>query len=115
VLFGEKFILGNRDLGLLALGSGAFILALTLAQGMIALRAYPGTVLAWVLGLGAVVGVTALGDDLFLRAELGFVAGALVASAVMAVLLIARLRKGIPTDATVQDLVGVVGHEPLEI
>ena len=34
LLFGkDKFILGNRDLGLLALGSGAFILALTLAQG----------------------------------------------------------------------------------
>ena len=37
VLFGSKFQLGNLDLALLAAGSGLFILALTLAQALIAL------------------------------------------------------------------------------
>ena len=36
VLFGTRFTLDNRDLGLLAVGSGAFIFALTLAQALIA-------------------------------------------------------------------------------
>ena len=39
ILFGAKFELGNLDLALLAAGSGLFILALTLSQGLIALDA----------------------------------------------------------------------------
>ena len=42
ILFGEKFNLGNVDLGLLAAGSALFILALTLAQGLIALLGHGG-------------------------------------------------------------------------
>ena len=38
ILFGSKFTLSNTDVGLLAIGSGAFIFALTLAQALIALR-----------------------------------------------------------------------------
>ena len=114
ILFGDKFVLSNRDLGLLALGSGMFILALTLAQGMIALRAYRGTVAAWALGLLTMLGVTASLNDLFLRSEMGFVTGSAVAAGVMGVLLVARMRKGLP-EATVDDLVEVIEHETLEI
>jgi O-antigen/teichoic acid export membrane protein len=114
ILFGDKFELGNRDLGLLAAGSGGFILALTLAQGLIALRGYAQAMTAWLTGIAGFVVVTALGDDLFLRVELGFVAGCAVAAAMMATFLIARLRREIPADA-VEELVGTIGHEPLEI
>jgi hypothetical protein len=115
LLFGEdKFILGHRDLALLAAGSGGFILALTLAQGLIALRGYAGAAGAWFCGIAAFAVATALGDDLFLRVELGFVAGAATASAIMAVLLAARMRSGVPREA-VGELVTNIGHEPLEI
>jgi O-antigen/teichoic acid export membrane protein len=110
----EKFILGHRDLGLLAAGSGAFILALTLAQGLIALRGYALAAVSWLVGLIGFVAVTAVGNDLFLRVELGFVAGSLLAAAVMGVQLLRRMHAGIPSHA-VDELVQTIGHEPLEI
>jgi O-antigen/teichoic acid export membrane protein len=113
LLFGTKFILGSRDLGLLAVGSAAFILALTLAQGLIALRSYRGAALSWVAGIVVFVVVTALGRDLLLRVELGFALGSLAAAAVMGAFLVNGLRSGVPSD--VDQLVEVIEHEPLEI
>jgi O-antigen/teichoic acid export membrane protein len=113
VLFGEKFILSNRDLGLLAVGSAAFILALTLAQGLIALRGYRSAAISWVVGILTFGGVTALGNDLFLRVELGFALGSLAAAASMAIFLLAHLRSGVVSD--MGQLVEVLEHEPLEI
>lgn len=113
LLFGEdKFILGSRDLALLAAGSGGFILSLTLAQGLIALKGYVKAAIAWTAGIVGFVAVTAMGNDLFLRVENGFVAGSAIAAATMAVFLLRRMRVA---QATVGDLVDVVGHEPLEI
>jgi O-antigen/teichoic acid export membrane protein len=112
VLFGQKFILGHRDLGLLAVGSAAFILALTVAQGLIALRGYQAAAFAWVAGIVGFVGVTAVGKDLFLRVELGFAAGSLCAAAVMAIAITAKLRGGL---GDVADLVAVIEHETLEV
>jgi O-antigen/teichoic acid export membrane protein len=114
LLFGaERFTLDTRDLGLLALGCGTFIVALTLAQGLIALEGYGRAAVSWVMGIVVFVGVTALGNDLFLRVETGFVAGSLAAAVTMALLLVDRLRLGTPSS--VEPLVRVIGHEPLEI
>jgi O-antigen/teichoic acid export membrane protein len=115
LLFGKnKFILGHRDLALLAAGSGLFILAMTLAQGLIALRGYAIAAISWCAGIVAFVVVCAPGHDLFLRVELGFVAGSGVAAAVMGVALIFRTRAGVPSDAA-EELVENIPHEPLEI
>jgi O-antigen/teichoic acid export membrane protein len=116
LLFGQdKFILDNRDLALLAAASGAFILALTLAQGLIALRSYGAAMFAWLAGIVGLVVVTAFStDDLFLRVELGSLAGSVIAAAVMGLALLLRMRKHIPADA-LEDLVDNIGHEPLEI
>ena len=113
VLFGDKFILGHRDLALLAAGSGAFILALTLAQALIALMGHARVTGAFALGIVGFAIVTALGDDLFLRVELGYLAGSLIAAAAMAALLLQRMRSGVP-DSFVP-LANVIEHEPLEI
>ena len=115
LLFGkDKFILGHRDLGFLALGSGLFILALTLAQGLIALRSYVVAAVAWFVGVVAFVIVCAPGYDLFLRVELGFVGGAAVAALVMGIALLLRMRGGVPSDG-LEELVENIPHEPLEI
>ena len=50
ILFGDKFTLGARDLALLAAGSGLFILALTLAQALIAVMGHARATWAWVAG-----------------------------------------------------------------
>jgi hypothetical protein len=103
----------RRDLGLLAVGSAAFILALTLAQGLIALRGYRAAAMSWVVGIVVFVVATALGHDLLLRVELGFAFGSLAAAAAMGALLVARMRTGVLSD--VDQLFEVIGHEPLEI
>ncbi len=114
ILFGDKFTLTNRDVGLLAVGSGAFIFTLTLAQALIALRSYAAAALSWLAGgVGCVVG-TLVADDLFLRSELSFALGALCAAAVMCGCLVVRLQSDVPMDA-VERLVVDIEHEPLEI
>ncbi|HET9728251.1 MAG TPA: hypothetical protein VFR41_02470 [Acidimicrobiia bacterium] len=111
-LFGDKWILQSHDMAMLTIGAALFIVALTLAQGLIALRAYAQAAIAWVVGIvGFGVGV-ALSDELFFRNELGFVVGAGAASLLMAVFLLQRMRAG---GGTIEDLVEVIEHEPLEI
>ena len=115
ILFGAKFELGNIDVALLAAGSGLFILALTLSQGLIALNAQSRVMAAWFVGLVAFIGVTAVvSNDLFLRVELGSIAGAGAAAAAMGLLFYRRLRKGIG-DASLASLVEQIEHEPIEI
>ncbi len=111
-LFAAKWDLGHRDMFLLTLAATAFILALTLAQGLIALKAYRENATAWIVGIVVFVATVALGHDLILRNELGFLAGGAAAAAVMALLLLPRMRRG---GATLGDLVQVVEHETLEI
>jgi O-antigen/teichoic acid export membrane protein len=114
LLFGKKFELGNRDVGLLAIGSGAFIFTLTLAQALIALRSYAAAALSWLAGgVGCVIGAV-VAHDLFLRSELSFALGGLSAAAAMLGCLIVRLRSDVPMDA-IERLVVDIEHEPLEI
>ena len=111
-LFASKWDLGHRDMFLLTLAATAFILALTMAQGLIALKGYKENAFAWIAGIVTFVVVVSLGTDLILRNELAFLAGGMVAALAMAGLLFPRMRRG---DATLEDLVQVVEHEPLEI
>jgi O-antigen/teichoic acid export membrane protein len=111
-LFASKWDLGNRDMFLLTLAATFFILALTMAQGLIALKGYKETAFAWIAGIVAFVVVVSLGSDLILRNELAFLSGGVVAALSMALLLFPRMRRG---GATLEDLVQVVEHETLEI
>ena len=115
ILFGDKFTLDNGDLALLAAGSGLFVLALTLAQALIALMGHHRATYAWIAGNVVFVAVTALAShDLFLRVELGFLAGCAAAAAAMAGLLRLQMAAGIPAD-TLTHFVEQIESEPLEI
>jgi hypothetical protein len=114
-LFPSKWTLGYRDMFLLTLGATMFIIALTLAQGLIALKSYKQNAIAWILGIVSFMIPVALitgESNLLLRNELGFVAGGFVAAFFMAIFLTLRMRRG---GGTLEDLVEVVEHEPLEI
>jgi O-antigen/teichoic acid export membrane protein len=114
ILFGDKFHLDNVDLALLAAGSGLFILALTLAQALIALLGHARALIAWCVGLAVCVVVTiGSSSDLFLRVELGFLFGCGAAAVCMAFLLLGRLRAESPESLGL--LVEAIEHEPLEI
>jgi O-antigen/teichoic acid export membrane protein len=112
ILFPSKWVLKSGDMFLLTFGATAFIVALTLAQGLIALKAYSNAAVAWIIGIAAYVITVALGNDLFLRNELGFVAGGVAAATMMSIFLFSRMRRG---GATLEELVEVIEHEPLEI
>jgi len=114
LLFGEKFTLSNQEVGILALGSGAFILALTLAQALIALRSYAAATWSWVVGaIGAVAGAFTA-HELILRSSLSYAIGCSCAAVVMWICLAVRLRGGIPVG-TMERLTMDLEHEPLEI
>jgi len=115
ILFGSKFHLGSIDLGLLFAGSAAFILALTLAQALIALEGHGRALVAWVIGLAITLGVIAAtaGSYFLKRAEYGFLAGCLASALVMGMLLLGRVRTATPES--LERLVEAIEHEPLEI
>ena len=115
LLFGTKFTLDNRDVGLLAVGSGAFIFALTLAQALIALRSYAASALSWLAGVvGCVVGAVVRARPVpALRAQLRR-RRARSRRSRCSVCLVVRLRSGVPMDS-MERLATDIEHEPLEI
>jgi O-antigen/teichoic acid export membrane protein len=92
-LFGEKFTLSAVGLAALTAGCCLVVIALTLAQALIALQRYAMTAAAWVLGvITFVVLMVFLEIDVFSRAEVGFVAGGLVAAIWMSIVMRSSLR-----------------------
>jgi O-antigen/teichoic acid export membrane protein len=116
-LFFGKSINGG-ELALLAAGSGAFILALTLAQALIALMGHAKATVSWLVGIVAgalaLVAMSIADVDLFLRVELSFLFACLACAAVMAVLLRRQIRAGVPAES-VERLFEGIEHEPVEI
>jgi O-antigen/teichoic acid export membrane protein len=115
ILFGAKFNLGNADVALLALGSGLFILALMLSQGLISLGGHRDAMIAWFVGIVAFVAMlAAVTHPLFLRVELGSIAGAGVAAAAMALFFVRRLSRGVEAGS-LASLVEQIEYGTLEI
>jgi O-antigen/teichoic acid export membrane protein len=115
VLF-PPFDIGSVDLGLLAAGSGMFIIALTVAQALLALKGHRAAALAWFLGVIGFVVVTAAVapvTELEMQVELGFLAGATISTVVMGGALYSRMKQGVPESADA--LIEQIEHEPLEI
>ncbi|HEY2812076.1 MAG TPA: hypothetical protein VGJ03_01300 [Acidimicrobiales bacterium] len=84
LLYGADFNLGHRTVGLLAAGSVLFMLAQAMAQAVIALGGHTKMAVCWFVSVVVFVIVTALGNDLYLRVELGLLAGCAVACIGMA-------------------------------
>jgi O-antigen/teichoic acid export membrane protein len=115
LLFGAKFNLGRSDVALLATGSGLFILSLTMSQALIALSGHAFTMYAWLAGLVTFILTTALSThELFLRVELGSIAGALGSLIVMTLFFMRRLRQGVAAG-DLASLIDQLVSEPLEI
>src|SRR5262249_47282194 len=93
-MFGAEFNLGHRTLGLLAASSAIFMVAMAMAQAVIALGGHGRVALCWLAGVVTFLGVTAIGNELFLRVELGLVAACAVAAVGMALSLRRLLRAG---------------------
>jgi O-antigen/teichoic acid export membrane protein len=86
--------LSRRTLTLLAISSALYMVAVAMAQALIALHGHAKVAIGWLVGMTAFVVVTAVaGDDLLLRVEAGLVAGSLFAVAAFGVMLHAELRR----------------------
>jgi O-antigen/teichoic acid export membrane protein len=88
--------LGRADLVLLAAGSGAYMLALAVAQALIALHGQNQVAISWLGSIVAfVVGIIVFAPlSLYTRIELAMVAGAGVALVAMTACVILRVRSG---------------------
>lgn len=105
--------LDRRTLTLLALASGMYMLALAVSQGVIALQGHKFVAVGWLSAMIGFLAVTAfVSDDLFLRVELGLVAGSTVALAVFSYAFRARMNAGAIPDA--ESMIDGVPDLPLE-
>ena len=87
-----KVHLGHIDVGLLAASTGFFIVAMSLAQALIALEGQGRAALGWLAGLVVFIVTTALGNDSLLRLELASVISSFAAAAALGAFLFSRLR-----------------------
>jgi O-antigen/teichoic acid export membrane protein len=91
--------LSRRTLTLLALSSSLYMIALALAQAVIALRGHAKVALGWFVGLASFIGVCAIpNDDLLMRVEVALVVGSVSALIVFAVVLRGLMRRGVQPD-----------------
>ncbi len=93
--FGEEFRLGNADMAYLAAASATFMLAMALAQALIAISGYRRAAAGWVFGMGVLFLAIAVPGDLLFRTERAFLAGAVAAMVAMAILLAEPVRRGV--------------------
>ena len=112
LIFHSKWTLSNSELALLAAGAAAYIVAFTLAQGLIALKAYSKLTLGWFVGGVGFLVVMPFGEDVFTRAQLAFLVSSMLAALTITVLLFREMKSH---SATMDDLVAVISHEPLEL
>ena len=112
----EKFYdaeLSRKTMAMLALGSAIYMVALAIAQAVIALRGHALVALGWGIGAVTFVVVTWLSsDELFRRVELGLVASSMTALCAFALALRSRLRSGdLPSGQSVME---AINNMPLE-
>ncbi len=117
IIFGTDTTLGARDLGLLSAASILIMAAISLDQALIALHRHHVMAVGWFTTLVVFVGVIALGDDLFLRVEMGLFVGSLWACAWMGFWL-QRTRASYHPPATAEvhevDLAEALAEVPME-
>jgi O-antigen/teichoic acid export membrane protein len=111
VAFGSD--LGRRTITLLALSSALYMVAVGIAQALIALHGHARVAVGWLIGFVVFVVVTAIaGTELLLRVEIGLVAGSLAALIFMATALLIALHEGETPD--LDSLVEALHEMPLE-
>lgn len=103
----------RRTLTMLALSSALYMVAVAIAQAVIALRGHARAAIGWALGFSTFVVVAWLSSsDLYLRVELALVASSLVALASFTMALRILLRRGATPDA--ESMLVALSERPLD-
>jgi O-antigen/teichoic acid export membrane protein len=87
LFFGPKFHLGTRILTELAFANSVYMMTVVLGQALIALRRYVAVAAGWASGVVAFFACLGLHGSILDRAAHGFVAGTVVATVVLALLV----------------------------
>ena len=87
LLFGSGFDLGRTELGLLALGSALYMVAVVVSQAHIALERHASGAVGWAAGVAVLGSATLLGTGVVGRVVWAFVLGAAAALVVLVALL----------------------------
>jgi O-antigen/teichoic acid export membrane protein len=90
-LFDAPTLLGRGDFAALAVGTLAYLWALVLGQGALALGRHRDQALAWVAGIVVLAGLTLAPGAVAHRVELGYAGGALTVAVVLATVLLRRV------------------------
>ena len=92
---------------MLALGSALYMVALALAQAVIALKGHALVAVGWIIGVIAFLLATWLSsDDLFTRVEIGLVVSSFAAMVTFAICLRYKLASGaVPDDGSVLEAI----------
>lgn len=92
--------LSGSTMAILACGSGLYMVALALAQGVIALKGHSLVAAGWATAMAALaLGVWLGSDDVFRRVEIGLITSSVAAVVFFAFALRQRLRSGVEPDA----------------
>ena len=99
--------LTGRTLAMLALGSACYMVALALAQAVIALKGHALVALGWAVGVVAFLLATWLSsDDVFRRVEIGLLVSSVAAMAAFALALRYKLASGaVPDDGSIYEAI----------
>jgi O-antigen/teichoic acid export membrane protein len=107
-LFGPGFDLSRADLTYLAGASAVYMLALALAQALIAVSGHARVAVGWLVGVIGFALFVNFGSGLLLRVEQGFLGGAVAAAVAMALLMLGRLPKpGAPSEPLAEAAGGI--------
>ena len=99
--------LSGRTLAMLALGSACYMVALSLAQAVIALRGHAFVAIGWIIGVAAFfLGTWLFSDDLFRRVEFGLLLSSVASMVTFALVLRVRLAEGVvPDEGSMMDAI----------
>jgi O-antigen/teichoic acid export membrane protein len=105
--------LSGGTLAMLALGSACYMVAISLAQAVIALKGHAYVAMGWGVGVVTFLLATWLSsNDLFLRVEIGLLVSSAAAMLTFAVVLRQRLNAGVEPDAA--SMMDAITDMPLE-
>lgn len=85
LIFGSTEVLTNFDFAILAASASVFIVAAALSQALVALSDHARMAVGALVSLVVMIGVIALGNDLYLRVEMGLLASTTVMAVWMGV------------------------------
>jgi hypothetical protein len=88
------------------------MLAMAIAQAVISLHGQKLVALSWLAGIVGFIVVTAFGKDLYLRVEIGLLAGSAVALVAMAAAMQSRFASGVAVETG--DFIDALHEFPLE-